>query len=1132
MITRTYHAVNTKYNVYFNAEEAYKAALKGKIQNYNDNLSELIYVYPFSLKSDSSENSGNFTTTIDKCTKAIKLHSIKVKPRRNPSKRRDESYRNWLKQQEFNPFLKNVWLLLGKAEYESGDYLRSITTFLYTTKIYSTNPDIVAECQLRMAKAYMQMDWMYEAGIMISNVERMGLPNSQRDLYAEVNANFLVRSGEYAKSIPYLKMAIKGEKVGEQKLRLKYLLGQLYALEGNKINAVKAFSDVRGMNTPYHFAFNSLIREYDLYEIGHEEKVLKELNRMAKSRKNNQYQDQIYYTIGNIYLGLNDTIKAIDNYKLAVDSSSRSGYDKTMAQVKLADLYFEKRQFVMAQPYYSDALSGLKKTDRDYPRVALRSDVLDELVVHVKMVHEQDSLQYVASLPEENRIKLIEDKIKELKRLEDEQVKEEKRKQQQENRNSQVSDWGYEPLFQSSSSDVNTPLAQNSFGSDASFYFYNPQVVSQGKVGFQKQWGNRKLEDDWRRKNKTVSPFGSFEWEEIHAENNVEDSLQINEGSSSQLVEDIYSVDYYLQQLPLTEEAVQASNVLIENALFNQGLIYKNKLEDTNLAIDAFETDLSRFPQTPNLEEICYQLFLIYMQLGDREKMSMYRNRLLNEFSVSVYARTLSDDDYEWNLRHMYDLQDSIYTATYDAYLRGDVATVRKNYETINSKYPLSALMPKFLLLNALSYTQTRDIEGLEVNLKELIKKYPKDDVTPFAAEMLEHIKDGQILLSDGEPIRSIDWSKAYQSEADESVHKLFSDSLDSKYILLLAFAKGTVDRNELLFQIADYNFSNYVVHTYDLSFESIPPFDVLEIKGFENFNQIKSYINRSFGEGGLIHKIDTSIVAIPITVENMAILPVLGLERYTAFVKNTYKNLLPHLMTYLDGHREILNEMQYEDTNLAEIGIDEPDDGEQNEETEIPAVISTNQIEQNLVQSRIQQELQRKEKEKLEAEKREEQALQAHERVGDGLNEAIEVVQKIKDNPVEGLKNLFSGNKIEDNLTKEEKAEWKKEQKLRGEMEKEQKARLKVSQDSIADAEKAVQDSIKLAEKRKIDEEKRLEKERQDLIKAKKQEKERMRKQREKEREERRKAQERKRKDREKERKERLKVQEKERNK
>ncbi|MDR1882854.1 MAG: tetratricopeptide repeat protein [Prevotella sp.] len=1079
-LTRFYHSVNTRYNIYFNANEAYKESIKARSLNQEDNLSQMLYVFPDNSDSVAMQTpGGDFTTVIDKTTKAIKLHSIKAKPRRDPKRRNDEKYQAWLGQKEYTPFMDKVWLLLAKAEFYEANYLQAITAFMHISRIYGTNPGIVAECQLWTSRAYTEMGWMYEAGNILHQMEIAGgAPDSRKALYSAVKANYLIRNREYTEAIPHLEYAIKKEKDKHQKLRLKYLLGQLYLETGDKAAAGKAFAAVYGMNTPYKFTFNAKLQELQLDTSKKTADVIASLAGMAKSSKNEEYKDRIYTTIGNIYLQRQDTAKAIESYKTAIKESVRNGYDKAMAQVSLGDIYFHRRDFIPAQPCYSEALPQLKKSDTNYPRVSFRSGILDELVVHAKVVHEQDSLQYLAGLPEEQRLEIIRKKVEELRKEEERRLKEEDRqkRQEQEEQGNRITSWDQletGAFYDPSKKQASRTGSFEQQGSDAQFYFYNEQTVAQGKIAFQKQWGNRKQEDDWRRRSKPGT--SSLDRLDDAGQSTAvsADKVDLQSGSvpnqeEKSIVEDMYYVDYYLQQLPFTEEAIKDSNVLIENALFNMGKIYKDKLEDMSPAIEMFNTDIRRFPDTPNLEEIYYLLLLIYMQAGNQDMQAFYRNKLLTEFPRGQYAVPLSEPDFEWNFRHMPLLQDSLYNSAYDAYRRADVQTVRNSYQAMKTKYPFTDMMPKFAFLNALSYAQTRDAKTLEDNLAGLVEKYPKADVTPLAAEILKRIKEGGIILSDGTPVTDFDWSKAYPGDnttADENGKvPAYSDSLNTEYLLLLMYKSNTINRNELLYQVADYNFSNYVIQTFDLNFETDPPYDILQIKGFGSFAGIRSYINRAFDKEGLMRRIDTSVLVLPVSVDNytkMSPRLVQGLERYMIFFAEHYGTQLPRLIAHWNKKGGIDNPKEQPDTDEPDAVLPEPADDTEHPQTGItflPAEVKKND-------AAVTQPAKPAKEKQINVDDL--LTKEQQEKAGK-INDAMESVEDIINNPVDGIKNLFNKYKNREKPTKEEKAEQKERQRSEKQRQKELKAMEKAGQDSINRVEKAIQDSIKAEEKQK----------------------------------------------------------------
>lgn len=1085
-MNRFYHSINTRYNIYYNAEIAYKEALEAKEKGRDENLSQILYIFPQHSDSLSMNPSkGGFTTTIDKTTKAIKLHSIKAKPRKDPNRRNDAEYQAWLQQKEYTPFMDIVWLLLAKAEFQEENYLQAITTFLYITKIYSSQPEIVAECQLWIARAYTEMGWMYEAGNILHKMELAGgAPHKHIGLYSLVKANYLVYNNEYEAAIPHIELAIKKAKDKHQKLRMKYLLGQLYAGLGNNIKAEKAFASVQGMSTPHKYAINAQLQQIQLDDSPGKEKALKQLTKMSKNIKNKDYLDQIYFITGNLYLEKSDTIHAIENYQKAIKESTRNGYDKAISEVKLGDIYFEQRKFVLAQPCYSDALAQLTKTHADYARVALRADVLDELVVHVKTVGEQDSLQHLAKLPEEERLAIINDKILALKKEEKKQAKEEEKQKRIEERANNISSWGDIESSLSKPPTTAIPTGPIQGGSGDSFYFYNTQAVTQGKIAFQQQWGTRKLEDDWRRRNKVSSGSDDSLVAEIESETNITDSLLAKQpGNKAPLSEDIYSVDYYLQQLPLTPEAIRESDELIENALFNMGRIYKDKLANTELAIDAFSTNINRFPSTPNLEEIYYQLLLIYMQEGNDDMMSSYRSKLLAEFPNGRYATPLSQTDYVWNFKHMANLQDSLYNEAYEAYRKADIETVRRNYQAMKTKYPFTDLMPNFTLLNALTYAQTRDAGGLMTSLTDLTENYPKADITPLANEILNRVKEGKIILSDGSPITDFNWEKAYVSTdtTQTGTRKVlqYSDTLDVPYILLFMFKPKTIDRNDLLYQVADYNFSNYVIQTYDLSFDTDPPYEVLQVKGFQSFAAIRSYLNKAFNENKLIQDIDPSIFILPISAENYTtVMPKLGLNQYVEFFSEHYKDLLPQLLTYWkEGRYNIENSPE-----AIETGKEEKTELEKEKEPEQPTQTNIRPVKPIDQQPKEEKEKQPTNNKEVTAD--DILSKDQLEKAGD----IIGGVENIINNPVDGIKSLFSKSK--ESLTKEEKAALKEEEKLRKQREKELKSIEKNRTDSIKRIEKAKSDSIARAEKAAEDSIKKIQREKEQQRKLEEQQK------------------------------------------
>lgn len=1080
--TRWYHEINTRYNIYFNAEEAYKENLEQKMKSRNDNLSLLLDIYPVREEDGLKEQTGGaFDVSVDKTTKAIKLHSIKAKPQRDPSRRKNIEYQNWLKQQEFNPFLKNAWLLLGKSEYQNEDYLQSVSTLSYVTRLYKDDIEVVTEARIWIAKGYIAMGWFYEAEDTFHKIKISGgVPSGLQSEYDAVYADFLLRKKDYTEAIPYLEKAIKSESDGYQRMRMRYLLGQLYAREGNSAKAYEAFDKVMGMSTPYLFTFNAKIQQANLVDDANRKEVLNKLNKMLRDSKNKEYLDQVYFAIGNIYLNQRDTLKAAENYRKAIEKSVRGGYNKAVNEVQLGDIYFAQRDYVRAQPCYSGALAGLSKKHEQYPRVSLRSEVLDELVVYVKAVHLQDSLQALARMPEDERMAVIYKIIADQKKADEQELKELSRE------NSTFTGNPNDPLFTPNTPNIPTGPAVTGGVGGSTFYFYNKELVNSGKVTFKQRWGGRKLEDDWRRKDKQVSLVADNQQDK---EEEAEEKEKKEKTDQPDGLPEKYNPDFYLKQIPLTPQAISESNTVIEDAYFNMGKIYNEKLGDYQLAIDAFETDLRRFILSPNREEIYYQLFLINLRLGDHEQTARYRNMLLRSFPESIYAAALSDPNYEWNIRNMHELETGLYDQTYQAYLAGNVAQVQANYDSMKTKYPLSVLIPKFKFLNALTYAQTNNAEKFKEELTELIDKYPKEDVTELAAEMLKGALEGRPLSPDSSPMRGMIWDLKLGNalkEGEEAEGIDFVANPDAEYMLVFLYQSNSIDKNQLIYDVASYNFSKFVYQTFDLSFAETNSLEMLQVRGFKSFQDVILYIDMAFEKNSLMDSLDPSIIPIPISTDNyIALLNGKTLNEYFLFFEENYtKEMIPLIMYWNQQREKALaapTETVPEETK--------PLEEEKTEEPEIvrppvtptppkkePEVIKKEDDTQSIGVDKILDE------DQIEK-----------------ADELINKAQDILDNPVEGLKNLFKSSD-KPKLTKEEKAAEKEEKRKQKEEEKRKKAEEDAArkaaerveqarQDSISSAEKAAADAIKAAKQADENEKRAALKAKEDARKERQQE-------------------------------------------
>ena len=869
--TRFWQAFNTRYNVYYNGETHYNEQIK-LTENYEDDYSKRLFVHPAEAfaHEKAKKPTGSYDRTIEKMQKAIALHSIKKKPARKPGKR-SEKEKEWLKRDEYNPFLHNAWFLLAKAEYMKGDFLSSAATFHYITKHFTWKPDLVMEAKLWEALSYTAMGWITEAENILTYVKPEKLTSKQQTyLYNLAMTDFCIKQKKYADATPYLSEAARRSS-GAQKVRLNFLLGQLYADNGQNDLAYQAFGKAGGSSgASYYTKFNARIKQSAVFSGDNIKGEVKKLKGMARLDRNSEYLDQIYYAIGNLYLSRRDTTEAIANYVLAAERSKRNGIDKAISQITLGNIYFARHQYDLAQPCFSEAIPLLDEEYPNYKLLKKRSDVLDELAVYAQNVTLQDSLLRLSRMTPEEQLAIVNKIIEELKKKE----KEEKEAAEQEERLAQANALGSD----NSNSNLNSPTQFN-INNDKSWYFYNNATKDAGKTQFQKIWGNRKLEDNWRRRNKSTFAISSDEGNEPGDQQALNSDSISSEGSDSEAskhADDPHYAEYYLKQIPKTEEEISNSHNIIQEGLYNMGIILKDKLEDFPSAVSEFGTLLSRYPDNVYRLDTYYNLYLLYMRQGDTANAEVYRQLILSDFAESNYGKAMQDANYIDNLRAMLTVQEDAYAQAYDAYLNNRNDEVHSALARMQTDFPLSKLMPKFMFIDALAYVTENNEEQFKTSLKTLLEQYPETDISPTASAMLKQLNAGRSIKSTSSNTRGLLWATRLSTDsasfANDSNLTPFTHNADKPHIFLLAYPTDSVSANDVLYKVAYHNFTTFVVKDFDLEQMTFGQIGLLAVKGFENYDELVHY-RTIFEESELLQSLPKSVRMVLISEDNFNIL-------------------------------------------------------------------------------------------------------------------------------------------------------------------------------------------------------------------------------------------------------------------
>ena len=869
--SRWWHSFTARYNTYYNGAVAFIDGSEEKEKGNKDNFTETIPLYMVGNKASRDLGNANFARAIEKSEKAIKQHSIKRKPQWTKNRRKTAKDTEWLNRREYNPFLWKAWLLLGKSQFQRGNFDEAAATFSYMSRLYQTQPAIYGIARAWLAKCYCELDWLYDAEDVITKMRRDTMHYRAKTDWDYALADYYVHNQQWEEAVPYMEKVIKHEKRKKQRAREYYLLGQIQTKLGHREKAYKAFGKVVSQHPPYELEFNARIAQTEVMAQGNVKKMIARLRRMARNDNNKDYLDQVYYAIGNIYMAEKDTANAIAAYEKGNEKSTRNGIEKGVLLLRLGDIYWAMEKYNDAQRCYGEAIGLLDKERPDYEQLSNRSKVLDELVPYTDAVHLQDSLQVLAKLPEAERNKAIDRVIEELVKKE----KEEKRKQQEEEAEKVLAKQGAV-----GNRNIKSPVQQTATQQQGGWYFYNPMAVSQGKAAFQRQWGKRENVDNWQRVNQTVVNLNAGTEElsdSLNAEvdeamaDSIADSKDKEAADSAQ--NDPHKREYYLAQIPFTDEQVAASNEIIMDGLFHSGIIFKDKLDNLRLSEKALVRLTSQYPEYTNNDEAWYHLFLLFSRMGMYSRADSCLSRLKDSYPESQWTTLLSDPYFAENAKFGVHIEDSLYAATYDAFKADRYQEVKANAKLSEERFPLGENRAKFIFINGLSLLNESDANGCVEAMKTVVEKYPQSEVTELAGMIIKGVQEGRRLHGGKFDIGDI-WSRrslTVDGNDSTAVDTLGAERYTS-YVFLLAYQADSVNSNQMLYELAKYNFTNFMVRNFDIGIDEDNGISRMMVSGFLSYDEALQYARQLYSNTDMV-KVLKGCRRIIISEDNLKLL-------------------------------------------------------------------------------------------------------------------------------------------------------------------------------------------------------------------------------------------------------------------
>lgn len=780
ILSRTYHGTTTHYNFYFNARERMRTAAATLAEAHEDKYDRVLSIFQIGDLNKAKSVFPDLDEAIKKASIAITRHTMMVKGKKDKSI------------EERNAWIPECYLVVGQSQFYKHDFWTAIETFQYMSSEYKKD-EIRPEALIWLTRAYLELGKTTDAEYLIDYLKAdKNFPLKQLGLYNAVVAQYHLQKNDIPRAMEALAKAAATSKRKDDRARYYFILAQLYQKADSTELAFRAYEKVIKLNPDYEMAFNARINRARCYDVtsGNASIVKRELNKMLKDEKNQEFRDQIYYALAGVSIQEEDERLAVELLNKSIRESTSNNTQKALSYKELGNIYLKRPEYLPAAAYYDSCLTNLTNEHPDYGDIQAKRNSLDRLVKNLKVIMAEDSLQRLAAMTTAER----EEAIGKVVAAEDAEKERQKAAKEEEQRLEELQ-------IQEEKELKSQPRAITQPGSAAAgaWYFYNQTAISFGFSEFQKRWGSRKLEDNWRRSEKEMVIGETQDTATVDSTANQQQDLS----DSIAKLDSKARMEAYLAMIPNSPEKISESHLRIAEAYYNCGVIYREQLNNLRESVSSFETLDTKYPDNKYKQPSYYNLYRCYLQLGDSAKANFYKNYILTNFPESDYARLILNPNFFRELKRKSEVMEVYYENTYRAFLnRQYEKVIERSLEASTDFPPNSKLTPKFAYLKALAIGKTRALNEFQFELEDVIRRYPKDSVSIKAQELLSYIKGNSISATarDTTPVDTNNLVDPFASSAK------FKFEMRSTQFFLIVYQKGALQPEALIGKITAFN--------------------------------------------------------------------------------------------------------------------------------------------------------------------------------------------------------------------------------------------------------------------------------------------------------------------------------------
>ena len=847
-VNRKYHDLNAHYNVLFNGRDVFKQAAKKVEAIEPQSFDEILPVFAFEYQQTPGLIAGDMQRVIDKGNKTIAKHSITAKPKkkRNMTREQQEFYNK----KEYNIYVDDAQLVIGKAYTYMNELGTAGDKFAFIGTEYPKE-NAAYDAQLWQAIVFTQeKEYTKAEDLLVSLTRKKDVPEKIKPAIETAFANLKIKQNNYSEAIPHLEKALKRAGGKSTKIRYNYILGQLHQKTGNNFRATEYFSKVLKKNPPYFTAFNAEMAMAYAYDPATQKgNIRKILEKALRNEQNIEYHDQIYYAFAKLEESEENIPTALNYYHKSVSATGVNTRQKGLSYLALAEYYENQAvdDYTKTHIYYDSAAIMLGTNHSLYPNAHAKALKYRKIAVNMQVIVLEDSLLSLSKLSDSELRNLAEKKSRQ---KEEEKLKAEEAKLRLEGLKSDM----------------------DAVSTQGQWYFYNPTSVSLGRTDFDLRWGKRKLEDNWRRKNKGLQQT------QVEYDDWGETLTQIADQNNTA------DVETFIAGIPKTEEAKKASNDKIITAMFNVAEAYRDDLNNINKSIETFEKLNQRYPTNNMQAESYVALYKLYLDVGNQDKANYYKNLMLLNFPTNPQVQAATDQGYVNRMKLMESSEESDYNAALNLYTSNRMQEANRAATEGLNKNPQGKLAPQFTLLKVLTDNYNGDIVKYSGALKNIIEKFPENSAAIHAQTLLAEIQKHELEWA-SETKQDTPNTPATQSfvtinySREDGPH-MFAVIVDSK-----------IDVNRLQFNILQFNLNNYLESGYKVQVVDFADKKMILVGDIKNKSVATEYYKKIIADAAAFKDIPASSYNAFVILDINLSLMFMGTTfiEYVDFFKRTY---------------------------------------------------------------------------------------------------------------------------------------------------------------------------------------------------------------------------------------------------